>query len=237
MSAILDKIRKLLTLSAKSSNANEAAAAAAAAQRLMQEHRIAEAELETGEPTETAQLAADPLETFGWRSILWKEQLCGALMKLHGCKGWKLSRWENGTRVRRLQIVGRPSDVASVRYLYAWLTSEIERLAQRDAKGRGAGYVSSFRLGAVRGALAAMHGADRAARANANPAALVRLDAREAEAEAVAATAAGDIRPARKSDAQIDSNAYTRGISAGRTLHTGAELEAATGGRLLGDGS
>lgn len=235
MSSILDKIRKLLALS-KSASANEAAAAAAVAQRLMQEHRIAEAELETGEPTETAQLSADPIDTFGKRSVYWKEQLCGGLLRLHGCKGWKETTWTGNTCVRRLQIVGRASDVANVRYLYAWLTSEIERLAQRDTKGRGAKYGASYRSGAVRGSLSAMAAADVAVRATANPAALVRLDAREQEA-AAAAAASADPRPARKSAAKLDAEAYRRGVTAGHGLHTGAKLGAATGARLLGSGS
>jgi uncharacterized protein DUF2786 len=237
MTAILDKIRKLLALS-KSANANEAAAAAAAAQRLMQEHRIAEAELETGGPTETAQLAADPIDRFGKRSILWKELLCGSLVRLHGCKCWKVSNW-TGPNVceRKLQIVGRPSDIASVRYLYAWLTSEIERLAQRDARGRGAKYAASYRWGAVRGAIAAMRAADTAVRSEANPAALVKLDARATEAEAASAAIASNIKPAHKSSAQFDADGYTRGVAAGRGLHTGAKLGAATGARLLGGSS
>ena len=236
MTGVIDKIRKLLSLSAKSTNANEAAVAAAAAQRLMTEHRIAEAELEIGEAQETAQLAADPLDNFGHRSIVWKEMLCGGLLRLHGCKGWKQSTWHNGQVVRQLRIVGRPSDVASVRYLYAWLTSEITRLAQREARGRGAKYAASFRVGAVRGAIAAMENADHEARSTANPAALLKLDARAAESAAAAASAAGDVKPARKTSGSLDSDAYARGVSAGRQLHTGAKL-GPSAARLLGGGS
>jgi hypothetical protein len=235
MSAIIDKIRKLLSLS-KSSNANEAAAAAAAAQRLMTEHQIAEAELECGEQHERATLADDPIDTFGWQTPLWKEQLLGSLVQLNGCMSWKQSRWENGTCVRKVQIVGRPSDVATVRYLYAWLTVEIERLAQRDAKGRGRSYANSYRVGAVTGCVSAMRIADRQARQTAPSAALVRLDAREEEARTVAAQLELDIKKARPAAFERDEEAYRAGVRAGAQLHTGAKLGEA-GARLLGSGS
>ncbi len=235
MSSIIEKIRKLLALS-KSTNANEAAAAAAKAQRLMTEHQIAEAELESGEQHERATLADDPIDTFGWQTPQWKERLCGSLVQLNGCMCWKLSRWERGTRVRKVQIVGRPSDVATVRYLYAWLTAEIERLAQRNTKGRGRDYANSYRMGAVVGCVSAMQAADRQARQTAPSAALVRLDAREEEARAVAAQLQLDIKKARPSAAARDQEAYRAGVRDGAQLHTGAKL-GETGARLLGSGS
>ena len=72
-----------------------------------------------------------------------------------------------------------------MRYLYAWLTSEIERLAQRHAMGKGRTYANSYRWGAVVGCLAAMGDASRTARAKATGEALVRLDARAIESQAV----------------------------------------------------
>lgn len=238
MSAILDKIRKLLTLSAKSTNANEAAVAAAAAQRLMTEHQIAEAELETGATHERPSLSTDPLDTFGNRSVTWKEILSSQLCSMHGCKVWKETHFEGRrARERRMRIVGRPSDVASVRYLYAWLTSEIERLVQRNGKGRGQRYAYSYRVGAVNGCLEAMWAARREARAAAPGEALVRVDARLEEAEAEAERVTGTIKPAGKVTFKRDPEAYQRGHVAGSGLHTGAELDAITGARLLGDGS
>lgn len=234
MSAILDKIRKLLALSAKSSNANEAAVAAAAAQRLMTEHQIAEAELESGDRHEHATLSDDPLDTFGGRSVVWKEVLSSQLCEMHGCKIWRETRWEKGSVVKRMRVVGRPSDVGSVRYLYAWLTSEITRLVERNGRGRGKAYAFSYRAGAVNGCLAAMRVAHREVRATATNAAIVRVDARAEEAAAEQARLIGHLKPAKPATYRMDGDAYDRGHAAGQGLHTGAQLDATSGARLLG---
>jgi hypothetical protein len=235
VSSLLDKIRKLLALS-KSANANEAAAAAAAAQRLMTEHQIAEAEVDDGELHEHATLSDDPLDTFGKRSVVWKEVLSSQLCLLHGCKVWRESLYDGPTVTRRLRIVGRASDVGNVRYLYAWLTSEVERLVQSNGKGRGQRYAYSYRVGAVNGCIAAMWAAHREVRAAATGAALVKVDSRRAESEAEAKRAVGHIKPARPASFTRDPDAYQRGEAAGRSLHTGAKLGAA-GARLLGSRS
>lgn len=236
MTAIIDKIRKLLALS-KSSNANEAAAAAAKAQRLMTEHQVAEAELEAFEaPAETASVSDDPLDRFGLRVPLWKELLSAKLATLHGCRTWKHSTWTTRSDMKRhMRIAGRPSDVASVRYLYAWLTSEIERMAHAKSAGRGRDYAKSYRLGAVQGCIAAMREANGVARAAATPGALVRLDARIVEANALLTHL--DIADAHKPKVSLDGKAFDQGSRDGRGLHTGAKLTAVTGARLLGDGS
>lgn len=235
MSQILDKIRKLLALS-KSDNANEAAAAAGAAQRLMQEHRIAEAELEgDSEPQERASLATDPIDTFGEQAPIWKGSLCNGLTKLHGCECWTSSKRDGARVVRCMLIVGRPSDVASVRYLYAWLVSEIERLAQRHAMGKGRTFANSYRMGAVAGCLEAMRGANRDVRAKATGEALVRIDARALESQSVLGSLGLNLRQ-RSTSARLKRDAYERGQAAGRGLHSGAKLGASTGARLLGSG-
>lgn len=233
--AILEKLRKLLAL-AKSDNANEAAAAAAAAQRLMTEHQISEAELEVGGPQEQASVADDPLDTFGARSQTWKEVLSTNIARLHGCKVWREKAWVPAQRrwaETRIRIVGRPSDVATVRYLYAWLTTVIERLVQANARGRGQRYAYSYRVGAVNGCIEAMQAAHREAREQATETALVKVDARLEEAEAETARTQGHIRPARGATFKRDPDAYQRGLVAGRSLHTGAQLGVSTGGRLL----
>lgn len=237
MSPIIEKIRKLLSLS-KSSNANEAAVAAAAAQRLMTEHQIAEAEVEDGEQHEQASLSEEPLDTLGARAPSWKEVLSSQLSQMHGCKVWRETTRGGGLPPSvRTRIVGRPSDVASVRYLYAWLTSEIVRLTRKHGSGRGLRYSNSYRNGAVNGCLAAMWEARREVRATATGAALVRVDARAEEAQAEQQRLTGELKPARPVTFKRDPEAYVRGVAAGRGLHTGAKLGATTGTRLLGDGS
>src|SRR5207248_2223458 len=96
---------------------------------------------ETGEakPDEPIKdFGSDPLERLSRRSS-WKGRLASILARHNGCKmynGW------NGP-----SLIGRPSDVATVRYLYGWLRQEVDRLAERDCKGNGTTYANNFRLG------------------------------------------------------------------------------------------
>lgn len=223
-SALLTKIRALRAL-ASSTNAHEAAAAAAAAERLIQEHRIAEADLDTGE-TEIMGLVLDPM---GARSPTWKECLLAALETAHGCAGF--ARKVDG-QVRCI-VVGRKDDVETVRYLFTWLTAEIERLCAADPtlKGRRARY--SFRVGAVAGVRDAMRAARETVRAGASSAALVRLDARVAEAEAKLPRLPAQ-KPLRPS---VDGEAFANGHAAGQNIHMGERLPEAAASKMLVGGS
>lgn len=227
--AILEKIRKLLALS-KSDNANEAAVAAAAAQRLMTEHQIAEAELGGSADDERAQREIDPLFTGSSEMPMWLNILSFNLAQLNGCITW-IGRDANRRKV--ITIVGRPSDVASVRYLFAWLRLEIDRLTRRHAHGKGRTYATSYRKGCVSGVVAAMRETTKVARQQASGAALVKLDARLIDA---AALAPAGMANGKNIGIRADRDAYERGQAAGRRIHTGSSLGAG-GARLLGTGS
>lgn len=134
LSDIIAKVQKLRRL-ATSSNANEAAAAAAAADRIIQEHALSEAQLEaSGEhvaelPTE----AKDPLHVFrGGRTPAWHLRLCVELARHYGCALYVEGfRYPNGRKAEEhVKIVGRSSDVEALRFMYSWLSVEVERLAQ-----------------------------------------------------------------------------------------------------------
>jgi hypothetical protein len=148
--AIIEKVKKLRQL-AQSSNANEAANAAAAAERLIQEHRIAEAELES-ETEESVTPITDYLVEPGTSAISWRAQLISALCKGYSCAVWQSSKRVEGTYRTKLAwgVVGAPDDVATVKYQYAFLTIEIIRLAaehpiklkgKREFNGAGPGTV------------------------------------------------------------------------------------------------
>lgn len=177
---IIDRIAKLRRL-ATSNNANEAAAAAAAADKLMQEHGIAEAQLEAaGERTKEEPIkATDPVAQWvGGKTPTWGVMLASGLIRHYDCSCYidpftrrvDGERWERG---KRIVAFGRPSDLENVRYVYAWLSVEIERLAKKNA-GNGRAWINSFRVGAVRGCLDAMRSAKEAAREEARAAAARR---------------------------------------------------------------
>jgi hypothetical protein len=234
---IIEKVRKLLAL-ARSDNEHEAAAAAGAAERLLQEHRLSEVDLEcAAEPTERAQADTEPLEQLGHALATWKSHLAASLCRLHGCHC--AVDWTTGAGNKRIRIYGRPSDTASVRYLYAWLTSTIESLAHRHGRGKGRTWANSYRIGAAVGVVQAMDAASTQAREQATSSALVKVDARTEEAKAaMRRSTAPDQKLVKRSAArpQLSAEAFHKGEADGRAIHTGASLPSAGGARMLGTG-
>lgn len=155
--AIIDKIAKLLALAeGEGATPSEAANAAAAAQALMQRHKLDRAtiEQEQSEGGEPIAAADDPLWT-GGRYVSWVGDLADVLARLNGCRVLVIPAVRNG-RVRRharLHLVGRASDMQVVRYLFAYLRREIDRLAKKavaEASVRQPRrWARNFRFGAV----------------------------------------------------------------------------------------
>lgn len=147
MTAIIDKVRKLLWL-AESPNANEAALAAAKAQQLIDEHNLSAALLsldggasaEPDEPIEDFYRKGAPLDSQP-RLETWRDRLATVVARANGCRTYAVG----GT----IAIVGRPSDADAVRYLFAYLAHEIQRLCDRDGKGCGRTWRNNYRIGVV----------------------------------------------------------------------------------------
>jgi hypothetical protein len=139
----LDKVRKLLEL-AKSDNVNEAGNAAAMAQELMSKHAISEAMLDVSPDSDEA-IEHDVLhQGFGTQLPTWKGQLGVTLSEVNQCKCFRSGP--------ALNIIGRPSDANTVRYLFGYIAREIDRLAIIESRLRGnveKTWLNNFRLGAV----------------------------------------------------------------------------------------
>ncbi len=226
LARVIDKVRKLRAL-ATSSNVHEAATAAAAAERLLLEHELSEAEIGAGdEPRERAELAGEYLDSHGANVTRWRSNLAHYLAHVHGCTAWIEPVWseEAGNTSWKVRIAGRPSDVAIARYLHTWLTAEILRLVASEGKGRGRSWRNSYGWGAVLGIREQMARARAEVRAAATSTALAVVDARLAEAVALAPAklrTMGTPAPVRHRDA------VERGRRAGEALHLGAALDSA----------
>lgn len=241
MLAALEKVRKLLRL-AKSSNANEAALAAARAQELIDRHRLTQAVMDLDAPDGSAsdrlqEFADEPLDR-PVRLDRWRGSLAFVLARANGCVVYRRGPW--------MFLIGRAADAAAVRYLYAWLSKETQRLVDVWGAGRGRVWRLNFRMGVV-DAIAAALAARRAAlactvRAEAAAegggalvqvgAALARMDARYSEAEHWAAEHARLAAARRPSPMEADVNARRLGQRAGRTIDLAASrdgLSAPTG--------
>lgn len=133
------KAAKLLRL-ATSSNPNEAAAAAAKAQEIMDRYKLSgdSLNLEGNAPEEKViHCPQDPLERDA--NARWKGFLAVSISKANQCQVYATS----GTYC----LIGRPSDMQAVRYLYAWLVQEVQRLTDAHCVGCGRTYRNNFSIG------------------------------------------------------------------------------------------
>jgi len=224
MDKIIDRIRKLLELAKHNDNVAEAASAASAAQRLMSEHQIEQAMLEGAaeEPIEHDVLHDDGGRQMAW----WRWVLASALCRANGCKGYSRG---GGC----LGIIGRPADAQTVRYLYAYLSGEIERLCDEAARERGAPgrtWRNSFRLGAateIANRLTAMRAQVRAEHVShlvatrSQSTALARIDAHALAVQTYAKEKLKLRTGSASGNSRLDGGAYGAGKRAGAGIDLG----------------
>jgi hypothetical protein len=122
---IVDRVRKLLEL-ANSANEHEAALAAARAAELMTEHQISEAEIavKRGQAESAVEACADELidgDEEG-RSVTWRYWIVDGIAESLGGDVYRGLGSE-------LHAVVPASAMPTVRYMFAYLTREVERLA------------------------------------------------------------------------------------------------------------
>lgn len=177
---VIAKVQKLLRLSA-SNNPNEAALAAAKAQELIDRYQLTQAMLaiESGEARRG--LDDEPIMNFADAPLdsprqldRWRVTLAMILARRNACKIW--------SRGPHLMIVGRPSDAETVRYLYGWLSGEVERLTETRGAGKGRTWRNNFRLGVIDAIARKLKEQERSlartmrAESRHNPQALMRLN-------------------------------------------------------------
>jgi len=232
--SILKKIAGLRALAANAGTQAEAEAAASRAAAIIAEYQIEEAQLETTTPTTEEIEEGDDLHTYTGKNVeSWRAMLATGLAKGQGCYSFYHSPSQRG-QVCRQRISGRASDIAIVRYLFAWLCYEIDRLAERE-DGRAAR--NAFRLGAVSGYLRAMRQAQEAAfsshQSGTTSTSLVLAD-RTALSKELFTKGAGMKLGARGRTALTDGDAYRRGQVAGAAIQPRSGLNAGTPVRMLG---
>lgn len=149
---IIDKIQKLLRLS-ESANVNEAAAAAARAQALMEQHRIDRAILTLGgdgDDQDTIRAHKDAPVFSGGKIVQWKLNLADTLCRHNGCTMYiNIGQDDAGRPLSKVVLVGRSTEVGTIRYMFDYLAAEVNRLCRKLGKGKGRVWANNFRLGAV----------------------------------------------------------------------------------------
>lgn len=252
MEDVVEKIKDLLRL-AQSANVNEAGNAAAAAQRLMEKYKIDQAMLVETEDAETADEppTSDLLTMLdGSKVATWRSVLVHALARANQCKSFLLYRTD-GVRGYKWMLVGRPRDAATMRYLYTYITREIDRLTEEASAERGKPgrtWCNNFRLGAANAVSNRLYEATKVARETAQEAsgggaalvrvntALARIDDRWAATNAFYARMAklhGLRSRGGGSGSTFDPDARRAGGRAGATI----ALSGAANGGALGAGA
>src|SRR5689334_15056227 len=121
---VVERIKKLLALTA-SQNPNEAALAASKAQELLFRHNLSMAMVEAATEGGNSAYVADRFDSGGWMD--WRRRLLAAVARNNFCRGVSYQ----GTR--DVGIVGEPHNVLVVKHLYAFLVRELMRLAELEA--------------------------------------------------------------------------------------------------------
>jgi len=172
---LIKKVQALRALAGNSaSTLEEAETAASLAENIIQKNSLDEAEFEIANGSqEQVHEDGTPLTDWGQRQNVWQNILLTGLSEAYDCQGFLKS---NGNNLG-YYAVGRPSDISTMRYQFAFFHLEITRLAQILApnnlqRGSGKHWYNSFYLGAVHAIVQSLKKVKQEVQAQANPAAL-----------------------------------------------------------------
>jgi hypothetical protein len=151
-----EAIRKVLGCLrlAKSTNQAEAALAAAKAQEIIDRYKLDvnsldyDSQSKARDDEKIMDFGADPLADMGKTSSMqrWKLILASSLARNNQCKVY--TTW-GADGNRKVAIIGRPSDVSTVRYLHALLVGEVQRLQKENCAGFSQTYRYQYADGVV----------------------------------------------------------------------------------------
>jgi hypothetical protein len=224
ISSVIEKVQKLLAL-AQSSSANEAANAAAAANKLIDQYRLSEHDIAV-EHSESDPIIEDDSYLYETGRVTpWKNTLIHVLTTHYGVAHYIDAHFPEGRKVSRFKLVGRTSDIHIVRYMFAWLISECQRLANSQVKGQGRVVVASYCDGFVTGLASQLQVSRKEAQQNVSSEAIIKLDSRLQESRNFMYQKYSDMKKVKaKSQAQRDLGAFVAGQQQGKNIHLGSAL-------------
>ena len=223
LSSVIEKVQKLLALS-KSSNANEAATAAALANRLIDQYRLAESDIQTEAPADDAIQSDDGYVYETGRVTEWKRVLVGTLAKHYGVAHFNDISMATGRKVSRFKLVGRKSDIAIARYMFGWLELECQRLSEKEARGMGHVYAQSYCAGFVAGVAEQLAASRKEVQQTASSSAIVKLDSRFDLSKSFMYAQFNLKKSRTVSQGQFNSAGFASGQVRGKNVHLGAVM-------------
>lgn len=224
ISSVIEKVQKLLAL-AQSSSAHEAAAALGAANKLIDQYRLSEHDIAV-EHNESDPIIEDDSYIYETGRVTpWKNTLIYVLSNHYGVANFNDNYFPEGRKVSRFKLVGRTSDIHIVRYMFAWLMTECQRLADAQVKGRGRVVVASYCEGFVAGLAAQLQISRKEAQQNASSEAIIKLDSRLQESRNFMYQKYSNMKKVTtKSHSQRDLSAFVAGQQQGKNIHLGSAL-------------
>lgn len=229
---LIKKVNALRALST-SSNLAEATAAAIKAEELIQKYNLEEAEFEFANGSQEKVYEDEhPLTDWGQRQNVWQNILLTAIAKAYDCEG--LLKHKDGKI--GFYAVGRPSDISTMRYQFAFFSVEITRLAALLAhnnlsRGSGKTWYNSFYRGAVRAISDSLKATKQEVQQTASSQALAIINRHAQEAADWMRVYHPNVGIVNKRG-NLDVNAYNLGKQAGAGLNTKPSMGAGYRGLL-----
>lgn len=147
MSAIIERVRKLLAMAESTDSVAEAAVAAARAAELMAQHELSEAEIraaagaEAAPPEPIVRDAIIPGQEKAKRRVAWKQTIASAAARAFHCHLW--------FRQAEFRLLGRTSNTQAASYVITHLWREVDTLTEAAwNEAVAAGRVRTDRLAA-----------------------------------------------------------------------------------------
>lgn len=240
---VIGQIRQLRKISESTHSRAEAETTLAIAAKLIAQHQVSEAELQS----DPANQGDDPIDTEketilyeSGRIVPWKSTLAVQLAKLNGLFLYNATvrGGKNHRQVSRYRIIGRRSDIAITVFMMEYLLGEIERLADAHVNRSGNAYVvdasgklvkrrginpqkESWCVGCVSGFISKMEAEKAEVEKTASTTAMVFIGNKAKEAEDAYKSSSGAVKlvaSTKKSKAQINAENYHAGFAAGQKL-------------------
>jgi len=134
---------------AQSANPHEAALAAAKAQEIMDRYNLSTEDMaysDQPKQEEIKDFGADPLHEVCQVDTRWTLWLSNTIAKLNSCRTYYHTKMSGSATIK---LIGRASDVQTVRYIFSWLEREVRRLTKQECQGYTRKYQVDFRTGVV----------------------------------------------------------------------------------------
>lgn len=228
---VFKKVKDLLRLAENNDNLAEATLAFGKAQELLSKYNLSMSDIEHDLEAKEAIEEQEGIESNG-RMASWKKALASSIARANQCFSYT-KMIDKST----IKVVGRPSDIQIVNYMYLVISREIERLCKVNQpsnlnKSSGKIWSNSFKIGAVKAISDRFNEVKKQSMENADEKAIVRVEKRFEEAKTFAYK--NEKIVTKGSSYRKNEGAYGAGYKSGQQIHANSGLGSGKGHLALG---